>query len=358
MDVVVAPDTGGPDATPIASQTVGAAGGAVTGADVSLTIPVGALASNVAITLSTGGAELPAGYAGLSPVFSFSPAGTTFAKPATIVITLSEPAAGTTIFWSNAAGGYDALATTVTGLSASASITHLGQCFAGYLAEGMDATTANEAGSRDGGVEDAGAGRDGAAEDATTGADSGGSPLTTADGGVGDASTPDGPVEDAATAADGGVTDGAAAADDGASANGAPAISVSIDGVPTDFIYNVRSSLIQSFWTITGDDSPSPSHWTLQLVVPANAETLTCQQGGTYPSIAYTHYSTDAGTADAMFTLGVNTGSNCTIDETTTATVQGEQAQGTFSGTLTQSVDGGGFSHHTFASGSYDVAVQ
>jgi hypothetical protein len=317
--VVVASDDASSDTSSdspsVTTQTVGAAGGAVSAAGVALTIPAGALGGDTEITVTTIGTQV-SGYVALSPIFSFGPAGTTLLKPATIAITLTTPAADATIFWSNAAGGYDALSTTVSADSASASIGRLGDGFAGTVQPGRDASASGEAGPAEGGA-----------------------------------------IADAASAADGAIADAASA--DASSDGGAFGISATVDGTLTAFPYNVRATLLQAWWRIAGDDSPSPTHWTMQLVVPTNAGTLMCS-GGIYPAITYTHYSAvagDAGAADATYTTTSSMGASCTIDETTTATTQGQHAQGTFSGTLVLSGDAGGPASHTLASGSYDAVV-
>ncbi|HEY5147031.1 MAG TPA: hypothetical protein VII82_09705 [Polyangiaceae bacterium] len=319
---VVSSGDSGSDATQ--TQTVGTTGGTVSAAGVVLTIPAGALAGDVEITVNPSGAQVPAAYTGLSPVFTFGPAGTTFLVPATVVIKLSSQAPGATIFLSNASDGYDALSTTVTADSATASLSRLGDGFAGELQGATDAEASSDVG-----------------------------PL--ADGAIADG----GPA-----IADGATTDADAAMADAAFADAAPpdagtlGIFATVDGTPTAFTYNARATLLQAWWKLAADDSASPTHWTMQLTVPTNAGTLMCS-GGIYPAATYVHYtggSADAGTADATFTTTSSTGASCTIDETTTATTQGQHAQGTFSGTLVYAGDAGAASH-TMTSGSYDLIV-
>jgi hypothetical protein len=134
---------------------------------------------------------------------------------------------------------------------------------------------------------------------------------------------------------------------------------VTVGGTQTAFVYNTTVTLEQAWWLITGDDSPSPTHWTMSVLVPTNAGTLMCQ-GGIYPEITYTHYtagSGDGGTPDTTYTTKVSTGATCTIDETTTAMTPGQQVTGTFSGTLVQSSDAGGPPSETLTSGSYSVVA-
>jgi ZU5 domain len=322
-DAAVSSEDSGSDATQTQTQTVGAAGGTVSTAGAVLTIPAGALAGDVEITMNPSSDQVPAGYTGLSPVFTFGPAGTTFLVPATVVIKLSSQAPGAVIFLSNANNGYDALSTTVTADSATASLSRLGDGFAGELQEATDAEASSDVGPP-------------------------------ADGAVADGATA---VADGATAvADSGLAD-AAIVDAAPSDAGTLGIFATVDGTPTAFTYNARATLLQAWWKLAADDSASPTHWTMQLTVPTNAGTLMCS-GGIYPAATYVHYTggaVDAGTADATFTTS-STGASCTIDETTTATTQGQHAQGTFSGTLVYAGDAGAASH-TLTSGSYNVVV-
>jgi hypothetical protein len=321
-DVVAASDDGGADATQTTMQTVGAAGGVVSAAGVVVTIPSGALASDTAITVTTSNAQVPAGYTGLSPIFSFGPAGTVLLKPAVVAIDLKTQVLDAKVFWSNAGGGYDELPTTVTADSASASITRLDEGFAGE----RQADDAGAAPSEAGPIAEGGS--------------------------TEDASASDGAARDAASPSEGGVIDAASASLDA----GAYGIAVTIDGVPTTFSYNTKAIPLQAWWGIAADDNPSPTHWTIEVVAPTNAQTLSCS--GIYPEITYAHYtavSADAGTVDATFTTNT-VGASCSIDETTTATVQGQHAQGTFSGKLALLGDAGAASH-TLTSGSYDMVI-
>jgi ZU5 domain len=317
-DVATPPADTETDATVTATQTVGASGGAVAATGVVLTIPAGALAADTTISVAATHQQAPQGYTALSPIFAFEPTGTTFLSPVTLEIKLATPTSAATIFWANASGGYDALPTTLTADGVAASITRLDDGFAGLpqsTSRTSDADVANEGGS-----------------------------------GTDDAAT------DAGSWADAGITD-AASTDEGVSDGGAPAISAMVDGTLTSFAYNTKATLLQSWWRLSADDNPSPTHWTLQLVVPTNASTATCQ-GGAFPGITYTHYtgaSGDAGIADE--TYSTSTAASCTIDEATTATVQGQHAQGTFLGTVTRAGDAGTAANHALASGSYDVVV-
>ena len=335
---------GGSDASQTVTQTVGASGGTVSAAGVVLTIPAGAVSSDTMITITTGTVAVPTGYVAVSPVYSFEPAGTTFAVPVTVELTLTGSGAGASVFGSNASGGYDALPTTSTATGLSAPISRLGNCFAG--GDRRDAGTSTDAGP----LNDAGTAADtGTAVDAGTASDSGGAgdgQAGTGDSGAPETSVSDAPAGDAP--GDGSTTDA-----------GAPqGIWVTIDGSPTTFGYNVRATLMQAWWYLYADDSASGPHWTMGLGVPTNAATLTCNGSG-FLFVTYTHYtaSGDAGAADITFTSVSNTASSCTITETTTAQTQGQHAMGTFSGTLVQPTDSGAPPAHVLTGGSYDVIV-
>ncbi len=312
----------GMEAGAVTTKLVGAAGGAVTAEGVALTIPAGALAGDTMITL-TSGSSIPAGYTGLSPHYTLGPAGTTLLSPATISIDLTTQADSATIFWSNASGGYDGLSSAVSAGKVSAAIARLGDGFAGWHDAQDDAATPDEAGA-----------------DAGIAAEAGGP-----DAGAPDAA-PDGSASDA----------GVASIPDASADGGSSGVSVDLDGTLTVFSYNLRVTALQAWWGITADDGPSPTHWSIDLVVPNNAGTLSL--GGAFPSVTLTHYtgtSADAGTADATF--GGTSRATGTIDEATTATVQGEHASGTFTATVNASPDAGSPTSHALTNGSYDVVV-
>jgi hypothetical protein len=366
---------GGGDASQTVTQTVGASGGTVTASGVSLTIPAGALSNDTQIAITTGAVAVPSGYVAVTPVYSFAPAGTTFAMPVTVALTLTGSGAGASVFWSNAAGGYDALPTTSTATSLSAQITHLGDGFGGE--DRRDAGTSADAGlSNDTGTaSDTGAPPDtGTAVEAGNTSDTG---ATTDSGATGDA----GPSVDSGSAGDGeagtgdsgtqetGASDappGDAPSEGGsvdAAADAGPpqGIFVTIsgaNGIARTFSYNVRAQQMQAWWYLYADDSASGPHWTMELGVPTNPGTLTCN-GSPFLFVTYTHYtaSGDAGTADISYTTVNNTASSCSITETTTATTPGQAAMGTFSGTLVSQVDGGNFPTETLTNGSYNIIV-
>jgi hypothetical protein len=330
--------TAGTDGGHAATQTVGAAGGTVTAGGVTLTIPSGALGGDTAITVTTTSMHAPTDYTALSPVFAFAPAGMTFLQPVTVSIAVAAPSPGATVFWSNANGGYDARPTTITADSVSAPISFLADGFAGVLESGSDAGTPSEAGP--------------ASEAGPTGDD----------GGSGDAAPPTGPL-DSGPQADAGPTDAAVTlADSGAASDGStPGIFATVDGTSTAFVYNIKASPLQGYWQLSADDSPSPTHWTILVLVSEQPLAATCG-ASFFPRVTYTHstaVSADAGAVDATYlTSQALAGSACSVDETATATVQGESTQGTFTATVVASTaPDGGPASHTVTAGSYDVVV-
>jgi hypothetical protein len=86
----------------------------------------------------------------VSSFYRCAPEGTTFAVPATVRIQVTATPPAASVYWSRASGGgYDALATTWSGATASASITHFGHAFVGLVATG-DAGAEGDATSPDG----------------------------------------------------------------------------------------------------------------------------------------------------------------------------------------------------------------
>ena len=362
------PDGGGADATQTATQTIGAAGGTVTAPGFAVTVPAGALPADTTITITVGSGQVPPAYVGLSPLFSIAPAGTVLLQPATVDIALGGVTAGASVFWSNAAGGFDPLPTKTTADGVSAEIMHFGDGFYGKEKAAQDdaaadATTATDGAPDAPSVDEAGpdaavdsgtaidSGSDASATDAGTATDSGSTDSST----PGDAGAPDGGTSSDSGASDSGAGTEGGASDGAASDAGLAGITVTIDGTPTSFTHNPRATLLQAWWQIAADDSASGPHWTMQLVVPTNAAGLNC--GGAFPSMTYSHYSgVDGGAADTTFTSST-TGASCFINELTTATVQGQHANGTFSGTLVQPSDAGTPPTHALTSGSYDIIV-
>jgi hypothetical protein len=113
-----------------ASGTVGASGGTVSLAGgPTLQVPAGALGSSTSIAIQDTGQTAPSG----GPIYQFTPVGTTFSQPATVQIPVPAGVTNPRIYWTAAGGStqFDALATTVTGSTASAQVTHFSL---GYVA--------------------------------------------------------------------------------------------------------------------------------------------------------------------------------------------------------------------------------
>jgi hypothetical protein len=312
-----APDARGDDASPPAMETIGAAGGALAASGVTLTVPPGALASATAITITPSAGPIPSGYAAVSPLYTFGPDGTTFLQPVTIAFTLPNPGANPTVFWSNATGGYDAQSTTSTATGVSSAIMHFSSGFVGRL----DAVATHDAGVI---LEDA-------ASDAAI----------------------DTPPGDAAAADAGPPPDSNDAGPDSAALDASiDGITAVVDGVATVFAASPSVAYTNGVSTIQANDSASSTHWQLQLVVLFNQQVETCSQTR-YPSISYTHFT--SGVEDETFST-IGTAGSCSFAITHTATTAGQQASGTFSGSVVQSVDAGGGSH-SLEGGVYDVTM-
>jgi hypothetical protein len=322
---VVAPvvDAGGrgSDASAAAMRTIGPAGGTLTAGDVTLTFPPGALAGNTTITVAASTAQVPPGYTALTAVLTLGPAGTTLHMPATLELTLASPPSNAAIFLSNGSGGFDALPTTTTASSITASISHLGDCFGGTPRVEPDAGDAGDA--------------DGArAQDSAPG-----------DGA---------PAVDSSTAETGPDTE--AGAMDAATSDAAPpdagplGITATIDGVLTAFTFNASAVDLNGTWRMQADDGATTTHWTLQIDVTTTSPQQVCSTSTAYPSLSYTHYT--AGVADSVYST-TQTQGYCTL-AAFAPTTHGTYAHGTFSGGLDRAVDAGG-GVHLISSGSYDI---
>jgi hypothetical protein len=326
-------DAGSSDATqPAVTQTVGAAGGTVQTPGAVLTIPAGALSSNVVISVTPDAASVPPEFTAFSPVYRFEPSGTTFLTPVTITLTLTTPAANATVFELNAAGGYDGLVTTTNDTTASAATLRLGDFFAGA----PNAVSDGGAGS-----DDAGPVADSGATDASA----------TADASAGETTSDSGAI-DGNTSNDSGPIDAGMANDSAAGDGGFVGITATIDGVPTTFSVNPQVTYqSQIMYTTVQADTGTGTYWRVLLGL-TSATTQTCSPSlqPTYPEITYTHYT--ANVLDATFTTK-HLGATCSVTVTATATVTGQHSTGSFTATLDSQSDAGAQSH-AFTSGSYD----
>jgi hypothetical protein len=319
-------------------QTVGAAGGTVTGQGVTLTVPAGALPGDIQIAVTTGGA-VPTTYTGLTPVYVFAPLGTTLMKAATITFDVANPPANARVYWSDGGGAFEPLQTTITVSSVSASITRLGDAFAGV------ALVPGEAGADDGGADDAGTVDASAGDDASPVADAGTTDAEAADAAV-DGATADADILDAGT-------DAAASTDAGDAAIGA-GISVKIGSTQTTFAFNQSVTYLNGLSTLTADDSASTTHWEMQLKVGPGSSPQTCSPSTTTPFITYTHFT--SGVADMAYASDLTQG-YCNITVTSTAAGVGQHATGTFTGGVGKALDAGGNSPiaYSLTAGSFDL---
>ncbi len=304
---VVDAGSGGSDALPAATQTIGPAGGTLTAGDVTLTFPPGALGGNTTITIAASTAQVPPGYTALTSVLTLGPAGTTLHMPATLELRLASPPPNAAIFLSNGSGGFDALPTTTTASSITASISHLGDCFGGTPLVQPDAGDAGDGGATsDSSTVETGAGTEGGAMDAAPG----------------DAAAPDaGPL----------------------------GITATIDSVLTTFTFNASAVDLNGIWRMQADDDATTTHWTLQVSVTTSQQQV-CSTSTPYPSIDYTHYT--AGVADSVFST-TQTQGYCTL-AAFAPTTHGTYAHGMFSGGLDQAADAGG-GDHLISSATYDI---
>jgi ZU5 domain len=348
------PDDGGADvATPTgdsapasddaatATQTIGAAGGVVAAPGIDLTIPAGALASDTTISITPNAGPVPTGYTALSRLYAFGPDGTVFLKPVTVNFALASSGPNPTVYWSNATGGYDPLATTVTAGAATASVTHFST---GFVAVGpatddggADATTTPDAT-----VADAPTGDDAtAANDSSVGSD---------DASASDASeTSDVSVVDAG-ASDSAVADSAAA--DAADA-GLDGITATVDTVATVFASSPSAVYSNGISTIQANDNASTTHWQLQIVVLFNEQQEACSSSSNYPGVTYTHFT--GSVADQVFSAKNQTGS-CDLIVTHVAEASGQATTGSLSATVYEGVDAGTASH-VFTEVSFNVTM-
>jgi hypothetical protein len=158
---------------------IGPAGGELSSNGVTLDVPPGALSVPVAIAVVEVPSAAPPGYDLSTPVFSFSPAGTTFSKPVLVTFATTGRRDGASVFWTNGTG-YDALATTWLGTRASALVAHFSDGFVGSPAPAPPADSGDSPDAA-AAAADATTTPDGFAEDATIAADAAPEP---SDGGV------------------------------------------------------------------------------------------------------------------------------------------------------------------------------
>jgi hypothetical protein len=129
------------------SGTVGAAGGTVSlPSGPSVVVPSGALPADKTITVVTSASTAPAG--AVSSLYQFGPAGTTFTVPVTVSFPVSAGtnSADVAVYWTKPGSTteWDVLPATVSGTTATASVTHFSIGFVGAAcAAGAACTPAN-----------------------------------------------------------------------------------------------------------------------------------------------------------------------------------------------------------------------
>ena len=102
------------------TRSVGPDGDTIVVQGATVTIPKGALAKSVEITISASNAGPPDGFVALSPVFKCEPSGTDFAQPVTMKMPFTDDGQPSTMFWSS---GSDPAFKDVGGVAAAGTMT-------------------------------------------------------------------------------------------------------------------------------------------------------------------------------------------------------------------------------------------
>ena len=138
---------GGGSACTAGSCPVGTGGGTVSlPGGPTVVVPSGALPGSTAITVATSTTTAPAG--AVSSLYQFGPAGTTFTAPVTVSfpVPAGTKAADVAVYWTKPGSTteWDVLPATVSGATASASVTHFSTGFVGAACSvGTSCTPAN-----------------------------------------------------------------------------------------------------------------------------------------------------------------------------------------------------------------------
>jgi hypothetical protein len=240
---------------------VGPDGATLMTSDVVLAVPAGALAMDEMITIQP--TTAPAGYVLTSTAYEFLPAGTTFAKPVTVSITMPLPTPDAHLFWSNASGGFDDIGGTVNGNVITGQVTHFSIGFAAVpkksdggapdapMMSGDGGTTTDAGGAKDAASDAAAAGTSGAAGASGTGGAGG---ATAADGGAAGASSSDaGTSSDAAPGSDAGG---------GAGSSGGSDASAGIDAASLCMPFGLNAPVFQPTLVTDGGTAPAGATYT------------------------------------------------------------------------------------------------
>jgi hypothetical protein len=128
---------------PSNSAVIGSDGGTLAIAGATITIPPGALGANQTITVRQTDLSAPPGYQLYSPIFEFDPAGLQFAAPVPVRIDYHGDPTLAQFYWSRVAGpGYDVQASTLSGTTLTATVTHFSTGFVGTVLS-MDGSLAD-----------------------------------------------------------------------------------------------------------------------------------------------------------------------------------------------------------------------
>jgi alpha-tubulin suppressor-like RCC1 family protein len=118
------------------SRSIGAAGGTLSLADASISIPAGALSSTVTVTLARTADTAPAGLNAYSPLFRIDPVHTSFAGVVELSLAFTGDPAAAALFCSSTHGsGFERVGGFAVGNRVSADINRFGTCF---VADGID----------------------------------------------------------------------------------------------------------------------------------------------------------------------------------------------------------------------------
>jgi hypothetical protein len=114
------------------ATTIGASGGTVTSAGITLDVPPGALTSDTALSITATDQLGPSEAGPVTKVVKFEPAGLHFAQPVTVTFQIPDGVDQASIYWSREDGsGYDPLPTYIAGKTLVATIMHFSSAFLG-----------------------------------------------------------------------------------------------------------------------------------------------------------------------------------------------------------------------------------
>jgi hypothetical protein len=113
-------------------KTVGPEGEVIEVEGAKVTIPKGALASSVAITITASSDPAPAGFVALSRIFKCEPSGTDFAEPVTMQMPFTDDGKPKTMFWTSGGNpSFNDVGGTAVGSTMTATVRHFSAGFVG-----------------------------------------------------------------------------------------------------------------------------------------------------------------------------------------------------------------------------------